>query len=323
MESALFCVFIYRSVINMQKNTELTQLEILEIRKIILNERQKRRSWSLKLGFIGESEVELWLLKYGHKDWHIVQDYWFYYKNEMQADFLVVMEKQWLVLEVKNFDGKFEYKNHECIINNRLMDGDFMSNMSTKVRRIKRIAAEVSSEIEVIGAMIFINEHCEVELSHSVYFEIVLRNQLRKFLKNYHEFSTHPLQASYFNQVEHVLNRYATTNPFQPTGLPVEGFAALRKGVTCVSCHSFDVDISMKKVSCKQCGVSELKSKAILRSAQQLRYVYFDNPEMVTTGNVYEFMGGKGVSKTSIRKVLGSAYEKVGKTNKVYYKIDV
>lgn len=305
----------------MQKSTELIQLEILEVRLVDLDEKQKRRSWSLKLGFIGEAEVELWIKKYGNKHWHLIHDYWFYNKKTMQADFLIIKENQWLVIEVKNFDGKFEYKNHECTINHRLMDDDIMMSMSSKVSRLKRIASEVSAEIEVLGAMVFINEHCQVEIEQHVDFEIILRNQFKNFLKRHNDFMAMPLMPDHFNQVQKVLNRYVTKNPFQPTGFPVENFGLLRKGVTCKDCHSFDIDLSMKNVTCRDCHSKELKSDAILRSAEQLRYVFFDNAEMVTTRNVYEFTGGQ-ISQGTIRKVLGNSYRKNGSTKAAYYEIE-
>lgn len=305
----------------MQKSTELIQLEILEVRLVDLDEKQKRRSWSLKLGFIGEAEVELWIKKYGNKHWHLIHDYWFYNKKTMQADFLIIKENQWLVIEVKNFDGKFEYKNHECTINHRLMDDDIMMSMSSKVSRLKRIASEVSAEIEVLGAMVFINEHCQVEIEQHVDFEIILRNQFKNFLKRHNDFMAMPLMPDHFNQVQKVLNRYVTKNPFQPTGLTVENFGLLRKGVTCKDCHSFDIDVLLKNVTCRHCHSKELKSDAILRSAEQLRYVFFDNAEMVTTRNVFEFTGGQ-ISQGTIRKVLGNSYRKNGSTKAAYYEIE-
>lgn len=141
----------------MQKNTELIQLETSVIRQINLTEEQKHRFWSLKQGYIGESEVAQWLEKYADDSWHVLSDYWFNYKSTMQADFLLIKENHWLVIEVKNFDGEFEYRNHECYINAHLMENNFMNAMATKVRRLTRIANEVSENIKVTGAMIFIN----------------------------------------------------------------------------------------------------------------------------------------------------------------------
>ena len=307
----------------MQKNTELIQLEMSVIRQINLAEEQKRRFWSLKQGYIGESEVAQWLEKYADDSWHVLSDYWFNYKSTMQADFLLIKENHWLVIEVKNFDGEFEYRNHECYINAHLMENNFMNAMATKVRRLTRIANEVSENIKVTGAMIFINEHCQVKLDYEFDYEIIQRNQFRNFLKKQTEFLAQPLLPAYLNRIQKVLNRYSIENPFQPTGLPIEDFATIHKGVTCPACHRFDVEITLRKVTCRHCHFKEAKSETILRSARQLRYVFFDNSEIVTTENVYQFMGASAASRSLIRDILGKNFKKVGKTNKTYYEIEI
>ncbi|HJF30637.1 MAG TPA: hypothetical protein K8V56_02510, partial [Sporosarcina psychrophila] len=67
----------------------------------------------------------------------------------------------------------------------------------------------------------------------------------------------------------------------------------------------------------------EAKSETILRSARQLRYLFFDNSEIVTTENVYQFMGASAASRSLIRDILGKNFKKVGKTNKTYYEIEI
>lgn len=306
----------------MQKNTELLQLEILTIRHITLDEKQKLRHWLLNLGFIGEKEVDGWIHDFGDAFWMVVYDYWFYYQKKMQADFLIIKEKQWLLLEVKNFDGKFEYKNHECIMNSRVMNDNFIVNMSNKIRRIKNIAHEISPDIEVVSAMIFINEHCQVEMNHPVDFEIILRNQFKQFLKRFVNHSSTPLPHEYIERVRTVLNQYATDSPFQPTGLLPDQFAKVKKGITCQECHSFETVASKKKIVCKLCGHKELKAAAIIRSTKQLRYVFFDHPEMITTTNVFDFMGGK-VSLATVRYTLAREFQRVGLTKSSYYLVDL
>lgn len=101
----------------MKKSHELIQLEVCERRGILLDKEMETRLYNLRKGFKGEYTVYQWFQKYSKKNIHIIDDYWFYHGKKMQVDLLIILENRWVVVEVKNYYGFFEYRNQECYLN--------------------------------------------------------------------------------------------------------------------------------------------------------------------------------------------------------------
>lgn len=308
----------------MKKNKTLLQMEIIHARDALHSEEGERQFYNESEGFIGEFDNLNWFKKYGSDYWHYVPNYWFNHGKRIEADLLVIAEKQWLVLEVKNYKGIFEYKHNECYINGKLMSDNQITKMNHRVQRIRHIASEVNPTIEVIGAMIFINEHNEVkiQLENELEFQIIMRHQLKRFIQQFKYAHNYPLSSNYLNKVDAVLEVHRDRSPFEPKSLPLAAFSQLRKGVTCKKCHSFNVSSHHKSIKCLSCGHREVKFEAILRAAFQLRYLYYDHPEMITCRNLYLFCGGL-FSTSAIYKTLSAKYKRVGHTNRAYYEIEL
>lgn len=304
----------------MDKNIELIHLEYLEKRFLALDTNKLKKLKYLTRGYQGEAEFLLWFKKFGSEHAKIIPNYWFHDGKTMESDFLIMTEKVWYTVDVKNFDGTFEYKNNECWLNGYLFDENFFHTMSTRVRKLQRIAQDVSSNIEVVGAMVFINEHCELKIDSQVDFDIVTRNQLKNYLTTIKQYR--PLPTDYNNQIDTVLDRYRTTNPFRPIGLKPVELDKLRRGICCYNCSSYSVQITKKNIKCKQCNFDVLKREGVIEAARQLRYIFIDNPEFVTTDSVWRFCDNL-ISKNTIRRALTSQYERKSSGKSTYYDIPI
>lgn len=306
----------------MKKNNEHIHLELCHIRKIGLVATKKTRLYYLSRGYEGEKVVLYWIQKFGSESWLIIADYWFDNGKLLQADFIVVTEDTWYVIEVKNYDGDFQYKNYDCILNGKLLADNIMTKMQERMNRVKHMTSEMKRPIKVEGAMIFINEHSQVEIDSELDYDIVMRHQLRSYIKNMKSKSNYPLDPAYVKECQAIFDRYRVESPFQPESLKPESFASLKKGVTCCECDSFETVARYKMIECTRCGAKEMKSKTIMRVAYQLRYLYYDYPQIVTKHNLYEFMGGM-IGSSAIRKTMSKHYPKIGESNKLYYKIEI
>lgn len=302
----------------MKKNIELIHLEYLSKRLITLDAGQKKKLKYLTRGFQGEAEFLLWFKNYGSKHAKIIPNFWFHEGKTMESDFLILTENTWHAVDVKNFAGKFEYKNNECWLNNHLLDENFFQSMSTRVRKLQRIANEVSPDIKVVGAMVFINEHCQVEIACNVDFDIVFRNQLKNYLSEIKQYQ--PLTTNYQVLADSVLSRYKTASPFRPIGLKPEEFDKLRIGLSCMKCSNYNLTISKKNVSCSQCQHKTMKRDAICELARELRYIFIDNPEMITSKTIRHF-AGNSISERTIIRALNYGYERKSKARSTYYDV--
>lgn len=158
----------------MKKSKALQQLVICKIRQALLDKKMERDHYNSSEGYVGEAENFAWFKQFGSEFWHYYLNYWFNHGKLMEADMIIIAENRWLVVEVKNYKGLFEYKNGECFINGRLMSDNQVTKMNHRVNRIRHMAAEVNPEIEVVGAMVFINEHSDVVLESGNDFDVVM-----------------------------------------------------------------------------------------------------------------------------------------------------
>lgn len=306
-------------MISLKKNLELRYLEARKIRGMLESDELKKRYYKLLIGYEGENEVYIWLGEFGSWEWLIFYDLWFEMGNGTQADIIVVADTTWFLFEVKNYDGHFRYENGESWLNNLRFKDNVMSRMDQRVRKLQYIADELHMGIKVEGAMIFINEHCSVEIDQGFNFDIVMRNNLKQYLRDMKRAHPNRLGHKYLESVNNAIGKYRGESPFKPTPIGVEAFGELRKGIPCVACGDFNTVSRHKTVLCTKCGSSENKSAAIIRSAKQLRLLYFDQPEMVTRKNVYEFMGNM-ISATTVKKTLSQHFQMKGSgSNHSYY----
>lgn len=305
----------------MKKSLELKYLEVLNNRQMLNTENVKNRYYKLILGYEGEREVYIWVKKYGSEDWLIFYDLWFEMGNGTQADFVVVSDTTWFLLEVKNYDGHFRYEQGVCWLNDFQFKDNVMSRMDQRVLKLQLIADELKSGIKVVGAMIFVNEHCSVQVDQALNFDIVTRSGLKKYLTQMKYANSGKLSAEYVELSRSLIAKYTGESPFKPMALDFDAFDEVPKGITCEHCHSFHTKVRHQSVLCHSCGVTESKTAAIIRSAKQLSLLYFDKPNVVTRKNLFEFMGGK-VSGVSIYKALSKNFEMKGAGNAYYYRID-
>ncbi len=66
------------------------------------------------------------------------------------------------------------------------------------------MASEIPHLVNVTGAMIFINEHSQISLDTKMNYEVVLRHQLRFYIKNIKRKSDFPLKTNYLKACHEV-----------------------------------------------------------------------------------------------------------------------
>lgn len=323
MDSVLKSVYISRSNYyfwrcHVKKSHELIQLEICQRRGIVLDDHKMKRLYTLSKGFEGEHTVYQWLQNYGRGQLDLVTDYWFNHGKDMQVDLLVLLRNRWIVIEVKNYFGHFEYRNHECYLNGKLMSDNHFNQLAHRTKRLQHIANDFDNNIKVESVMVFIDEHCEVNISAEAPTRVIQRHQLRAFIQTltneqeYHAGS---------QKVIHHLEKYRVASPFQPIEIDGQKVAReFRRGLACSECRQFNINTSLLYLRCKSCGHEEYKKSAVQRMALELRYIYYYQPEKITSGIILEYCGGL-ISKRTIVRSLRSTYPLVNKSSKSYYEV--
>lgn len=168
----------------MRKSHELIQLEVCERRDFRIDKALANRFYTLSRGFQGERTVYEWFKKYSKQNLFIVKDYWFYHGKNMQIDLLAIINNHWIVVEVKNYYGHFEYRNNECYLNGKLMSDNYFHQLDHRTQRLRHIANELNPSIEVESVMVFIDEHCDVNIQSTPSTKVIQRHQLKLYIES-------------------------------------------------------------------------------------------------------------------------------------------
>ncbi len=117
--------------------TEPTKCDLLEIvirrrefaDRDVLNELAR-----LKKGAEGEQVVLDYIEKFGRKHWRVLSNLWLDYYGAFEADLLLVTRSGSYALEIKHYNGLFQYDNGLSKLNHREISGNaiYQTRKATK-----------------------------------------------------------------------------------------------------------------------------------------------------------------------------------------------
>ncbi len=105
------------------------------------------------------------------------------------------------------------------------------------------------------------------------------------------------------------------TNSFY-TQIPDYDYDQLKKGVVCLACSSFKLDLNKDKLECLECGCVEAADLAVLRSVEEFKLLFPD--KKITTHSIYEWCGVIK-SKKTIRRILSKNFKLYGHGKSSHY----
>lgn len=286
----------------LKKNAELLQLECCHRRNGLVTSSLKRRYYNLSRGFAGEAFAYQYLKAYGDPDWQIIYDYWYGKGNRDQADFIVLTTTALILIEVKNYDGHFEYRDGQAYLHDKFMADDIMIRMSQRMKKFKQMIVESGVDFELLGFMVFSGEDSSVEIDISFEFDIVMRNEWRRMVKMIANHHSGEFNSSKVIQLKKELDKYELASPFEPYTFSKEEIMAMPKGLPCDRCGCFQMITAHRLFVCADCGHQEWKSAVILRAIQQLHVIFAGMPDQLSVTNIYQFIGAMAHRET-VRKI--------------------
>lgn len=301
------------------KLRELDYLTVSSYRGLLTKPKQQKHLIRLKAGDKGELDLVDFLIDRLPTNWHLLRNVWLEFDgNITEVDILIITPKFWWILEVKNYRGQFEYRNHTCYLNQEAFP-DQVAACRNRLRIVKRIADQMQSDTpEVHCSIVFINELCQVTAEAQPDIQLMMRYQLPGHLNEM--IHRHKVQPQTINQQESLstIYQYEIDHPYLPQHPNPAAFELATKGIHCPACHSYDIRIHHRQAKCLHCHHTISKTQAVLQAACELGVLYHNNPKIITTANLYEFTAGK-ISQKGIRLILKQHLRKYGIKHGTYY----
>jgi hypothetical protein len=241
-----------------------------------------------------------------------MKNVWLDYYGIFECDLLLLTNTKVHPLEIKNYSGKFEFQNNQCLVNGKKVGHNSITQAQKVTTNIEQIFQQSHSNSPVQGTLIFIGQHNEVTVHDSIdTVEIVTANQLRNYIwQLVHEEKNH---YGPFIDPESIIEQLApfeVANPFTEAKIPSEIKDRIRTGICCSHCGNFKVNTTGAYISC-QCGMYEPRENAIVRTICEYGVIHSD--KNLKTTDLFEFFGGD-ISRTNLTYYLNKHFVKVGRS---------
>lgn len=271
-------------------------------------------------GLAGEDTVVDYIKRFGCEHWIVIRNMWFDDFGRCENDLTLITNTHCYVFEVKNYDHKYTHNNGVCRVKDKKVKNSPVAQARKNFLNLKKICREFSPHIQVKGALVLVAIDQEVDIQSSVEdIEVILRNDLRKYIRGIAEEERKAQQYEYIDKkgLIQYLEQYEILNPNQARAITDDEMVKLRKGICCANCGSFDLNFNNREkyVKCA-CGFHEPREEAILRTICE--YSVLRSDKHLTRKELLNFFDGQ-VSHVTLSNILNKHFEKQNNGKYTYY----
>ncbi len=301
-----------------EKPKKCDLLEIWLRRSEYVNQEVLNEFARLKRGIEGEKFVLDYIKKYGRKHWKVMQNLWLDYYGTFESDLLLLTRSGIYPIEIKNYNGFFQYNHGISKLNNREISGNAIYQTRRATKKLRELIGSKFYKPHVQGVLVFVGEDNPIEVSPPINdIDILQRNQLKGYIQKICEVEDHGRYQQQLNidKVAAHLKNYEVENPYQANPISTEEMAQLKKGILCAKCDQATIKISRKFVHCA-CGHVELRDKAMIRTICEYGVLNFE--KKLTRKDLFLFLNGQS-SMRYLNRILNNYFEMVRKGKYTYY----
>lgn len=298
-----------------------TKLEVLrEIDKregLHHHKKYKNELYLLEKGDRGEERLLHYLEANGAPHWTVFRNVWLDYYGEFECDVLLVTHLGVHAFEVKNYSGKLELLNNQCLRNGQVISHNPFSQTQKSTTNLQEILNQQPQSPHVQGVLSFVGINNHVELHDTVSgIDVNMLNELQSYLRKLTR-----IERSHFNVPINLEAILTTLEPFEigrPSKervIPSEIKKNVRQGICCSGCNSFEAKLTKKYLVCP-CGLYEPREEAIVRTICEYGVIY--HQRNLTTTTLTDFFDGE-ISKSTVFRHLNKHFERIGFYNNTQY----
>jgi hypothetical protein len=289
---------------------QLTLLRVLNTRSN-LTEEEKKYLQNLDKGFQGEREFDLLTSKI-QSECIIINDLLLEVNNsEFQIDTVMFYKDTIYLNDVKNMEGDYCYTPEAL----KTIHGGEYKNPLHQLQRsktlLKQLLHKLGYNVNIEGYVVFINPEFMLYLTPPD-LPFVFPAHVKRFLQKFEVPSkithTHKKMAETLVSLHKVESNHSRRLKYE--------YKSVRKGCTCLICHTFNLRVVGSRIVCLDCGNSEKLTSFVIRMIAEIQLLF---PERkITTNEVYEWTG-RVVTKRRLREILGKHYKANGYGQWTYY----
>ncbi|WP_414052962.1 nuclease-related domain-containing protein [Macrococcus animalis] len=226
-----------------------------------------------------------------------------------QFDFIVITEDCIFHFDVKNFSGKYTYKDGNFISSKQYVSSDVLPRLKRGHQVMRQFLAQSGIDISYYSKVVFINETFQLkgfEASELVLFAKDV-DKVRDYLS-----SKKLITQEMIDLGNELLYHHKPNNYFER--IHYYSVEEMRKGVRCIKCRRIGMrhDKGEKYMKC-QCGFKESNVDVILRTYEMLKRLG------VTKVTVALLVEWTSLNLRCVQKIVQKNFKQCGRSKATYY----
>ncbi|SFC46060.1 NERD domain-containing protein [Bacillus sp. UNCCL81] len=266
----------------------------------------------LEKGFKGEKKFDEWTSKLSD-NWLFLNDLLFECnKSEFQIDSIGINGETIYLFEVKNFEGDYYIEGDQWYKTSKTEIKNPYEQLNRTESMLRKLLNEHKINFKIKPHLVFVNYDFFL-YNAPMNLPIIFPSQLNRLI-NELNLQRFKLNVNHFHLAEVFLSLHKSESKYKQ--FPNYQYEQLLKGIICINCNTYITEVKKGKLVCQACGYIEDLSNGILRSVEELKFL-FPNRK-ITTNAVYEWCGIYK-SKKGIWKVLRENFTKNGHGKYSYF----
>lgn len=200
-----------------------------------------------------------------------------------QIDSLIITSDTIYLFEIKNYEGDYVYESDRFYKKPQTEIQNPIHQLKRSESLLRQLLQYNGFNINVVGYIIFINP--EFTLYQAPLDKpFIFPSQIQRYLENLSKGTT-KLTSKHHMIAHKLTSLHLDESPYKR--LPVYHYDQIEKGITCMVCDSFSIEVERNACVCQKCDYKESVPNAILRSVNEFNLLFPDRK--ITTNSIQEW----------------------------------
>lgn len=211
----------------------------------------------------------------------------------LQCDTLIVSDQGFIINEIKNFRGIYNYENEKWYVRQREISEDPISQLKRTTNKLIKFKYMYNEKFISEGKVIFPNPDFSLESNHPTLWDyVIVRHQLRRYL-----YSLDDLQAGQrAKDLSEIIQKHIVENPYFDYS---SDLSEVKKGVYCRACTSFNLTKIKFHFVCDDCKHKDTVHTIILQALSDFNILF--NKNFISRQELYDFLDGQ-ISRSTLNR---------------------
>ena len=281
----------------MDSPNEYDFLKIAIQRGLVTEQDEIAQFKRIESGRKGENAFAEIIKQFAQENWLFKRNLWLHDFSDFECDYLLITTHCVYVFEIKNYFGKFEYRNGQCKSRGVAITYNPVNQAHNATIHLRNLLGGVP----VKGVLVFIGEHNQVVIHDDIdYIDILCRNDVYQYIQDIISEEKQSQMRIDSQSIISKLRSHKINNPYAIEPFASADMTEENSGIFCDRCGAILTMTRKIYINC-QCGFEEYREHLIIRSACEYSLLTYGTN--FTVSAIHNFLGNV-LSRSYLKSIL-------------------